>query len=414
MALDNKLCSLSIHPTIVGKPDDAVMRNSGRDWQAVENSEVELADWICGGGAYAPQYRGGHRKTANFVRSGFLAADVDAGMTLEEAKGHAFVQHHAALIHTTVSHTAEHHRFRIVFLLDEAIVEARDFADAQLGLALMLGADTAATDAARMFFGNTKAVVVSIGKTLPPDVVANLIARGRDDRASCSARGKHPWSVDSSRNLAGSELVKVAGGDWVRMDELGDRVPVHCPHHDDGDPSAFTLRSKKGHPGIHCMACKATFWSATDRDAYDFGAFDRLFAERQRAQPGVDADALGLDRFFPPTPRFLKYQTLYLPTLAYEPGITLVKSPKGSGKTEALLAMCAHINAGQFRADIARRDRPRSILLIGHRQALLREAAAKLGLRCYLNLGDQIDGKVRTLAVCLRQFAKIHRGRRHL
>jgi hypothetical protein len=34
-----------------------------------------------------------------------LVADLDAGITLEEAKSHPFILHHAALIHTTVSHT---------------------------------------------------------------------------------------------------------------------------------------------------------------------------------------------------------------------------------------------------------------------------------------------------------------------
>jgi hypothetical protein len=34
----------------------------------------------------APQYWGGNRKTVNFHKAGFLAADVDAGMTLDDAR----------------------------------------------------------------------------------------------------------------------------------------------------------------------------------------------------------------------------------------------------------------------------------------------------------------------------------------
>jgi hypothetical protein len=180
---------VSINPNIADKPDSAGMSASGKGWEPVELSEQELAASIRCGHPYAPQYHGGHRKTANFIRSGFLAADVDRDLKLEDAKDHAFVRHHAALIHTTASHTPEHHRLRIIFLLDEPVLSARDWADAQLGIALTMGSDRAVSDGARMFFGNTKAIIYNIGRTVPPKVVADLIARGRDARASRAPGG---------------------------------------------------------------------------------------------------------------------------------------------------------------------------------------------------------------------------------
>jgi hypothetical protein len=395
---------VSIHADIVDKPDEARRSALGKGWQPVELTGQELIEKIQQGFAYAPQYRGGHRKTGNFIRAGFLAADVDDGLTLKDAQAHAFVRHHAALIHTTASHSAEHHRFRVVFLLDKAITVAADWADAQLGLALKLNSDASVTDAARLFFGNSNAVMFHIGKTMPPDVAADLITAGRDVRATRSPGGRL-LPVESARRIAGPEQVKVAGGTHVRMDELGAGVAVHCPHHDDGDPSAFTLRSRLGQIGIHCSACKVTFWSTDGQEGYDFNAFDRLFEALQAGEQEVDPEAPGLQRFFPPSPRFVRYQTRYLPNIDYEPGITLVKSPKGSGKTLALRFMCEQIKAGRFRVDIDRKDRPTSILLIGHRQSLIREAAANLGLRCYLDTGDD-TGTVRTLAVCLDSLPK--------
>jgi hypothetical protein len=141
-------------------------------------------------------------------------------MTLGEAQDHAFVRHHGGLIHTTASHTEARHRFRIVFLLDEAIVTARGWADALFGLALLLGSDRSVTDAARLFYGNSRAEIFRIGKTMAPNVVANLIASGRDARASRLPLDSGPWPVDSVRRIAGPELVAVAGGSQVRMDEL--------------------------------------------------------------------------------------------------------------------------------------------------------------------------------------------------
>src|ERR1700722_8073236 len=122
MSSDNPTYSIGTNTRIVDKPDGAGMSASSKGWEPLELSEHGLSDSIRRGRPYAPQYRGGHRKAANFIRSGFLAADVDRGLTLEEAKDHAFVCHHAALIHTTASHTPERHRCRIIFLLDEPIV----------------------------------------------------------------------------------------------------------------------------------------------------------------------------------------------------------------------------------------------------------------------------------------------------
>jgi Origin of replication binding protein len=405
MTASNKMFAISVNAGIIGKPAAAARVDRGKGWQPFDLSAGEVADAILEGFAIAPQYRGGHRKTANFIKSGFLAADVDSGMTLDEANHHAFVRHYAGLINTTASHTAERHRFRIVFLLDEAILTASDWAGAQLGLALMLGSDRSATDAARLFYGNSRAVIFQIGRTIPPAVVADLIARGRDARASRSPLDGRQLPVDSVRRIVGPELVKVAGGELVRMDEIGIGMPVHCPHHDDDDPSAFTLRSRSGQPGIHCSACKVTFWSSAAGDDYDFKGFDRLCEAKQVETVQSDVEPEGLDRFFPPEPTFLRHRQAFLPAFPYAPGITMVRSAKGSGKTEALKGLLADIRAGRYRADIARKDQINSVLLIGHRQSLIREAAAKLGLRCYLDAEDT-DGGLRTLAVCLDSLPK--------
>src|SRR5262249_9788785 len=52
------------------------------------------------------------------------------------------------------------------------------------------------------------------------------------------------------------------------------------------------------------------------------------------------------------------------------PGIVMVRSPKGSGKTARLPALLAN---------------SKSVLLIGHRRALIRQTCEHLGLRCYLD-----------------------------
>lgn len=396
---------VSTHPNVIDKPVEVARRHLGRGWMPFDLSETEIADNVRDGRPLAPQYRGGNRKTVNFVCVGFLAADIDRGMTLDETRNHPFVQNHAGLIHTTVSHTAERHRIRIIFLLDDPILTAADWADAQLGLALKMGSDASVTDGARLFFGNTQAEVYRISRTTPSAVVAELIARGRDARASRAPGGKL-LPVVSVRRITGPELVRIAGGGHIRFDELIAGTRVHCPHHEDDDPSAFAVTSRIGQTGIRCSACRVTFWPGNDQDGYDFGAFDRLFEELAAGQQQIDENATGLDRFFPPHPRFERLQERFLPRLGYEPGITLVKSGKGSGKTEALKFMLGQILAGQIPSGMQAKDWPKSVLLIGHRQSLLREAAAKLGLHCYLDRFEEPEGPIRTLAVTLDSLPK--------
>jgi hypothetical protein len=150
--IDAKRYSLSTHPDVIDKPGEVARRRLGRGWTPFELSETAIADNVRAGRPLAPQYRGGNRKTVNFVCAGFLAADVDRGMTLDEARNHPFVLHHASLVHTTVSHTAERDRFRIIFLLDEPVLNAADWADAQLGIALEMGSDATVTDGGRLLW----------------------------------------------------------------------------------------------------------------------------------------------------------------------------------------------------------------------------------------------------------------------
>ena len=391
--------SLSFNPNIIDKPDRSAGIDLSRGFLPIEATIDDIARHILLGHAIASQYEGGHRRGANFIKSGFLAADVDDGMSLDEALDHAMVRHHGGLIHTTASHTPERHRFRVLFFLDEPIRDGQDWADAQLGIAVLFGSDRTVSDRARMVFGNTRATFFWISKTLPPKLVADLIVRGRDARAQKSAPSGEQWSVNSVRRMGPGELVKLAGGELRRVDELEIDASVHCPHHDDANPSAFVVKSLRGSLGIHCSACKVTVWSDDVRDSYDFDAFERLFEQRLSAEQPSEEEQVGFDRFFPPQPKFVRLCAPYLPELEYHPGLTFVRSPKGSGKTEALVKLFEWFRASD------KKGRPKSVLLIGHRRTLLREAASKLDMWCYLD-DESPNEKLVTLAVSLDSLHK--------
>ena len=58
---------------------------------------------------------------------------------------------------------------------------------------------------------------------------------------------------------------------------------------------------------------------------------------------------------------------------APEDDLRLVKSRKGTGKTEYLRGILANYP---------------SVLLVGHRRALIRQSCTRLNLACYLELGE--------------------------
>jgi hypothetical protein len=297
-------------------------------------------------------------------------------------------------LYTTVSHTPEQQHFRVVFLLEQTILKATEWAKALAGLGRKLNADPSIKDAGRLFYGNSAGTFYILNKTLPASGVHDLIEFGSQanpfhleqtlDAAAVSFR--------SSKRLGIDDMVHTAAGGLKSLASLPRLASVRCPHHLDRNHSAFVVHSANGTHGIHCMACGATFWTDSPAE-YDFDAFDKLFELSQREErisidKTVEHSTNFLLRYFPPKPTKVATNSRYLPPIVYMPGLTLVKSPKGTGKTEALKALVEQVRNSQYFPTVARADRCKSILLIGHRRALIQEACWKLGLDYYLDNGD--------------------------
>lgn len=382
---------VGINTNIIGKPARGTAVNQATDWQNIELTETDFVGHIKAGHAFSAQYRDGYRKTTNFICSDVVAADVDGAFSIQEALEQSFIKTYASFVYTTPSHSDDRHRFRIVLLLEETITKAADWANCLYGLALKLGSDTSIKDSGRLFYGNPKAMVVRIGNRLTFDETTKLIEIGQQQRAIRKSPDRSNAPVVSPHVLTPDSPVRMASGEVVAFRDLPYKASVYCPFHVDTRPSAFVVKSHRKTHGIHCMACNATFWA--DRpEEYDFDAFDRLLVERAEIDRDRLEDHIGstdfFEQFFPPAPSVTTHQERYLPALDYRPGITLVKSPKGSGKTEALKALIGKVKARVFPFDLPRKDQPRSILLVGHRQSLIKEAAKKLGLNCYIDNGE--------------------------
>jgi hypothetical protein len=386
-----RMC-LSINTALIDKPDQGVMKaDSATGWESQELTVAELIQHVTDGHAFAPQYKDGRRKGERFLAAGFLAADFDGTLKINEARDHAFINGNAALIYTTASHTDAEHRLRIVFALERSILAAQDWADANLALAFHLGADLSIGDKARCFFGSSKASTWRYDNVMPHEVLDDLIESGKELRNVQSSK----QAINSSKRIKGETPLMLPAGDTAFLGDLEPGTTVHCPHHDDRHASAFVVPSwTRGGLGIHCRACGLTYWEL-EPDEYDFGVFERMVQRRIENPESTSESKALIEEFFPPESRCSVIQERFLPALKFEPGITLVKSPKGSGKTTALKQLIHEIDENK-----GKKGFPKSILLIGHRRALLREAAGRLGLAYYRDLGSITQNPSR-LAVCL-------------
>jgi hypothetical protein len=101
-------------------------------------------------------FNGQRRNTANVTQVGLLLVDIDDGMTINEAKADPFIQEYCATAYTTHSHSSDHHKFRLIFVLPKPM-ERSDFECFVKIFLAQFPHDPSCKDAGRAFYGNTQA-----------------------------------------------------------------------------------------------------------------------------------------------------------------------------------------------------------------------------------------------------------------
>lgn len=370
--LETKL-PVAINQRLINKNDRNDTAAFFEGWVDFEVTIEELAGAIASGFAFCAQMKGGTRKATNFKQCGFLAVDIDDGLPIERIETIDIVNSSATMIYTTASHTEEAHRYRIVFALEEPITDRREYTAALRSLALRTSGDKVATDPARIFYGNDNADVTIADRGLSREQVRELIDQSfnapKDDK-----QNNDKATTRSLLKLNGDQTVVAASGEHFALADLERSTSICCPFHRDTNPSAFVVVSHGGTKGIHCSSCDATFWPE-DLPEHNFYAFEeqavRLADQLQSAEE-EDWDPSTLPASFEIKPgRVSIVEERYVTLATVEPGVTFIKSPKGSGKTEFLKELVSKNKS--------------SVLLIGHRRTLIGQMCARLGLGFYLD-----------------------------
>lgn len=117
----SELVRLSFNSGIINKPEKGDNVPFAVGFKPVEATLDEMIVIIKSGYAISAQFKFDYRKTENFLCAGFIAVDIDSGLSLADALDDPFVKKYAAFIYTTPSHSEDANRFRIVFLTPHLI-----------------------------------------------------------------------------------------------------------------------------------------------------------------------------------------------------------------------------------------------------------------------------------------------------
>ena len=417
---------LAINKTFTDKAKQEEFARIVKTFQNVEVSRDELAQLINEGYAFCAQHSDNYKKSANFTSSDILAVDIDDGMTVQDALANEFVRQHAAILYTTVNHSEEFQRFRIVFEVETTITSSTDMKNALRGVIKKFGGDPSCNDACRMFYGSKGSKPITLKGSLTADALAEVIALGEEinnkNVITDSVSGNNKTTTIRSINTISSET-KVQDRDNVlhRLVDLPEKTSVHCPVHIDNNASAFTVRSKQGVVGVHCSRCQTTYFTSSDMPLYDFNYGLRNLDALSREEVEY-TDEEGYLTYSEPA--VLRIKERYLPQRNTTASIIFVRSPKGTGKTQWLASIVNEMKARYVDDEKWRKEkeqweqrgkiphdeyqtwlteyqkwktraRKKSILLIGHRRSLITSVAARLGLRPYIEFHDVgSNGKV--------------------
>lgn len=380
-----KLLRVSLNKDLINKDtDNSAAHGSGFHPYTV--TPDDLATAIKNGLAYSYEFETHRRSKVDFVASDILSIDIDSGLTWDEALEHQLIQQYATILYTTPSHTPEEHRFRIIFALERTIEDPIELTAASLSLCARLGGDQNATDPARLFYGNSDSNPHIEYRGISSEYLDELIEQSRNTVSTKQAtRRKMPGPLRSDLRFDLDMQVRASGGSVVEVGSLPNKTAIHCPYHSDRKPSAAVYDARNGSKLIHCFACNKVYYSELHRQ-YHFDEFvDEVLRTAEDKTPSKRLDHASViltNSEFLDDPRLVR-------------GLNFIRSPKGSGKT-------------QFLSKIASIEPNASILLIGHRQALIRNACKRLGIHCYLDKSEthKIPDYKKRFGVCVDSLGK--------
>lgn len=248
---------LSIKHSPIGKPAE----NSGAaltyKWQSVSLSPSQLVQHITSGKPIAvAQYKQGHRKKSNFIVSELIALDYDENYHDAVYAGliaSPFIQQNAFAVIQTASSKSDSRRCRVLFRLDVPVYDASMYGDL---VRIILenapyGADKAAVDPARTFYGSSPGTVADFFNPYRVLSIAPYLAEIEQRKArALTERENRPPSEELPDDYI-KAIEQTLGVTGYNNEGWSNRVvcPIGRHEHDDSNPAAAW------HKDLHILKC---------------------------------------------------------------------------------------------------------------------------------------------------------------
>ena len=115
------------------------------------------------------------RKKVNLNYQEVIALDFDDNTTIEEIESNEFIKQNASFIYTTFSHTEGHHKFRVVFFLENKLTNNEQVLEVYNKLFEMFPtADVNCKDSSRLFFGGKSYTEINFNNRLDANTIVDL------------------------------------------------------------------------------------------------------------------------------------------------------------------------------------------------------------------------------------------------
>lgn len=115
------------------------------------------------------------RKKVNLNYQEVIALDFDDNTTIEEIESNEFIKQNASFIYTTFSHTEGHHKFRVVFFLENKLTNNEQVLEVYNKLFEMFPtADVNCKDSSRLFFGGKSYTEINFNNRLNVNTIVDL------------------------------------------------------------------------------------------------------------------------------------------------------------------------------------------------------------------------------------------------
>lgn len=115
------------------------------------------------------------RKKVNLNYQEVIALDFDDNTTIEEIENNVFIKDNASFIYTTFSHTEGHHKFRVVFFLENKLTNNEQVLEVYNKLFNMFPtADVNCKDSSRLFFGGKSYIEINFNNRLDANTIVDL------------------------------------------------------------------------------------------------------------------------------------------------------------------------------------------------------------------------------------------------